>query len=330
MKLFGLGSEPSAVEIAEQQVARAQSKHADLTVQLHDVEKQLIVLRAEAVDHAMECGRLDDDRADAIASAVAGCDTLTQAVARASAELAQAQTELAAEQDRAQRSKSIAEIEALQVAMKEPAAQLVASITKLLPLVKRGAVFSLDLQQVGALMEQWAVDASAAVEIANTGLLQHVQAIQSGQARARLPPAEESKPVARPAPPAQVGVLPKYSISWTDHLGQTRTSAPYIDQGLPPETAQKAIAAGIVVASDSDEARKLRRKRSGFAPDLNALVDLDSEHPQPPPPQPERWMRPGPTATYSDVRQTAGPLTSWTGQQSWMRPTNTPTNNEGF
>lgn len=325
MKLFSWSDHPTAVEQATAAVQKAQEKHAALAVQLGDAVRELELLKVDSVEQAMELGHVPDDGGMAIAAAAATVATLEQAVHRASADVAEAQATLVETQDAEQRSASIAEIEALQRDMQAPAADLIDALDRLLPFAKRAGDLSLDGKATSAYLQTMALELPQAFETVSVGLKALVEGIQSGRARARLPEVVGAKPIERPAPPAQVGVLPKYSISWTDHLGQTRTSAPYIDQGLPPETAQKAIAAGIVVASDGDEARKLRPKRSGFAPDLNALVDLDVEHPQPPPPLPERWLRPSPSWKYSDTRQTAAPLAGWIGGP--QRPTS---GGEGF
>lgn len=179
MKIFGFGQEQNAVEQAEAAVEKATAKCDRIRTQLTDTERELGVSKEAAADHAAEGHSLDDWAHD-IAAQEAACSALKTALGRAASELVEAQGTLAYEQDQAERTRSVAEIEALRADMREPFEQLISAIAKLLPLAKQAAVYQLDMQQVAGLLEQWSVDASAAVEIANTGLAHHAEAIRSG------------------------------------------------------------------------------------------------------------------------------------------------------
>jgi chromosome segregation ATPase len=179
MKIWGFGAEESAVEAAQANVDRARAKHDGLVAQLQDAERELASLKAAAIDSAMERGRLDDEGND-IAAASAGCETLRAAVARAQRELTDAQATLAHEQDQAERSKSVATVEQLQQDMREPFEQLISAIAKLLPLVQRAGMFSLDVQQVAGLLQQWELDASDALQITTTALKLHDRSSGAG------------------------------------------------------------------------------------------------------------------------------------------------------
>lgn len=321
MKIFGFSTtEPTAVEVAEQQVAKATERCGRLQGQLAGARSSLTQRKAGAVQAALDHGQDVDEWGDEIASQSATCDALAAALATATVELKAAEQALADAQDVEQRAASVAEIEALQQDMAAPAADLLDALARLLPLARRAGELTLDGKATAAYLQTMELELPQAFATVASGLAQSIESIRSGRGRATLPAAPEAKLVERPAPPVQVGVLPKYSITWTDHAGQTRTSAPFWDQGLPPSTAEKAIAHGIALPSDSAEARKLRPRRQGFAADLSQLVDLDAEHPAPPAPAPERWLRPDPTPRWGDVQRTSGPLSSWIGSQS--RPTN--------
>ena len=327
MRLFGLiGSEESPVEAAEQSVRVKQERRDRLVTQLADAQRWLDASRTEAANIALEHGAaLLEDQTQNIASQQAGAEALKTALGRAEAELIDAQFKFAHEQDQAERAELVAEIERLQADLKHPTTQLLAIIDDLVPLLKRAANLTPDASGLAGLVEAWHIELPAAFQVLTTALNLHAGGIRDGRVRAQLPSVAETKPAERPAPPPEVSIFPLHDITWVDGRGQQRTGTRYWDQGVPELTAQRAIAAGVVVLSSSDEARKLRSKRGGLGADLDRLVNLDQDNPQPPPAQPERWLNPNPQARWGDAQRTSAPLSSWIG-----RPTNTPTNTEGF
>ena len=323
MRIFGFGTdEASPVEAAQVRVDQAQRKHADLVLQLRDIERELAALKSTAIDSAMERGRLDDFSNDEIASVSAGCETLQQAVARAQVDLVDAQTKLAEAKDAADRERSIAAINTIVTAIDEPLQRFLAALADLTNAVKRGADVSLDAKSLLGFLELANAELPTAAAATVTALKHAATLIELGTAPARLP-APETKPAARPAPPPEISCFPLFDIKWQDAARQQRHCGKFWDCGLPVATAGRAIAHGICVKSDDPQAKKLRPTRGAMAADLDRAVCLDDEHPVPPPALPERWINPHGVPRYSDVRQTAGPLAGWIGRPS-------TTNSEGY
>src|SRR6476661_5753367 len=104
MRLFGFGQEPSAVEAAEQQVARAKEKRDALVTQLQDAQRELEQAKQAAISDCMELGHLDAEGSNTIASLAASVETLQQAVVKASASLEEANRAHGHEVDQAQRA----------------------------------------------------------------------------------------------------------------------------------------------------------------------------------------------------------------------------------
>ena len=317
MKLFGW-SDPDPVEIARQNVVKAQQKNDGLVTQLQDAEKELASLRAQAVADTMELGH--DPGGLEIAAQAASCETLRAATDRAQGELQEATRAHGREVDQAERSASIAEIEQLQSDLRGPATQLLETVDQLVPLLKRAANLTPDACALAALVELWHIELPQAFQVLQTALQLHAHGIENGRVRARLPEPEQQKPRTAVLPVPEVGVLPLFDVTWVDSRGQQRTSAKFHDIGVSPEVAAKAISAGVALASDSAEARKERVKRGGFGVDYDRLVNLDAGVVEKLPALPERWGRISPTPKWSDARQTSGPLSGWIGGP---RPTTT-------
>ena len=141
MKLFGWGSESSPISVAQAVVDRCQRKAADLCLQQQDAQRELAQAKQASIEQAMEYGHLTDDSLE-LASHTASVEILAAAVAKASADRADAEQQLAEAKDAEQRSKSVAEVEQLQANWREPADQLTDALAKLVPLARRGGRFS--------------------------------------------------------------------------------------------------------------------------------------------------------------------------------------------
>jgi hypothetical protein len=309
----------SPVEQALQSIDMAMAKCERIRTQLTDTERALGVSKEAAADHAASGHSLEDWGQD-IAAQEAACSALRTALTRAEDEFKQAQAELAHEQDQAQRAESIKQIEQLQEDMAEPTGQLLDAIKRLRPLLSRGASFALDIKQILGLVEQLAIELPGAFELTRAALTQYVESVRSGSARATLPSVEETKPRAPSAPPPEVSAFPLYDCTFVDSRNQQRHSARYWDIGLAPEVFAKAAAAGVVVASDDPQAKKLRKERTGLGVDLDRLVNLDADVVEKPPALPQKWGRVDPLPKWGEGIRTNQSLTSLTGQQSWMNP----------
>jgi hypothetical protein len=322
MRIFRIGSDDaSPVEQALADLNKATEKHDRLKAQAAVSDDDLAALKVQAQHAAIGYGTGLDEISHEIAAAEAKAGALAAAVDVARAEVDRCASELATRRDAEQRTNSITEINTVIANIDEPLQRLLVALADLTNAVRHGANISLDAKSLQGFLELASTELPVA-SAATVSSLKHCAAlIQLGSAPAKLP-APETKPVATSAPPpATRSVVAKHDIRYTNDAGTFSYCKQFWDCGLPLAIAERAIAHGVVVDAASDEAKKLRQNRLGtsFNVDFDRCTDIDQDPPRFPDPLPEKWIRPGPSWKYSDVRQTAAPLAGWIGHQS--RPT---------
>jgi hypothetical protein len=248
MKLLGglFGTEASPVEIAQQSIEKVTAKCDRIRTQLLDTERALGASKEVAADHAASGYNIDDLSHD-IASEEAACGALKTALARAEAELRDAEQALADAEGIADRERSIGEINSIIAAIDEPLQRLLAALADLTGAVKRGADVSLDAQSLRNFLEMCSAELPAAAAATCTGLKHLAAQIELGSASARLPKPEAKPPTVAPTPqPITISVVTKHDIKFTNAEGVVCYCKQFWDAGLPSLVAERAIAHGVV------------------------------------------------------------------------------------
>ncbi|MGX9431185.1 MULTISPECIES: hypothetical protein [Bradyrhizobium] len=249
------------------------------------------VVAQDALDKASKArleahlsGDLDDQRAldnlqaavDMAASTLAGLDEALGVLAQQKAE---AEAQLAAERERAERAAAADKLE-----------KQVAAIGAALPkYLEQSRVLADALSEIGhwhfesAQMASFIINGMGQVEIAANFALAELrmmpERIKTGGATI---PRDQREPAAvavvEPRPATQE-VFMMRSAKFRDHEGAVRIARQYDDAEMPVQTAQRALRRNVAVPVSDPRRAKLRGARGGFAVDPRSpdVVDLDDE-----------------------------------------------------
>lgn len=242
--------------------ARQQALEAELKAARDDRRRVLVdgALDSDAIS-AIESRVMAIEAAlSGIADALGEMDQRTQA---AQAELDQLQAKAAREIAAAALSEDIASAERALEQFTGATGQLAAALEKL---------EQADIIAVRHYLQQ-AIEAVPAATIIGFDGLRRIIADETQP----IPSRQQARPQpAAPRPPTR-RIFPLKNLKYRDHNGNVVTTAQHWDFDAPIDVADRALARGLAIASDSDQARRLRFQRGAFGAAAVDCHDLDDE-----------------------------------------------------
>jgi hypothetical protein len=297
----------SAADVLASDAAKLRQRRDDVARQLDEARNAIVAKTANAE-------KLLIDEADATAlakaeSAIRDAETAlrtrTGALAQIEQQIAEIEHQIAALANQKQRKQVAAEIEAVRREIGPAGAAAIEGLLKLAAVAQRTGRIVNDGTGLAIVSERFATDLPAALDLIETLLKSHIEAVLAGSASSviRQP---EAAPTPAPPPEPKTTVLTMVPIRWRER-GDEQRSARYQQASLPVAVAARLLKSGHVIEMGSQRARSLY---SGFvaAPASADCIDIDDSHLKPLKPifDPDRLKA---EARFEEVRG---------GHQSWI------------
>jgi hypothetical protein len=277
MKLFRKATTVQKLEHHIAQLAKQAERLANRRVAAQQALDNAVKARQEVL---LAVNDIDDARLAKLQAAVSDASSLLQgiddAVALLAREKSEAERELVAERDRAERAKVSEEMNA---AVSDIEARIVPMLSGMRELGKALTAIdhlSFEVGQLGQYLSSVSGEAEVALAFVVPDVRRMADAVKDGSAAIpRRPKAVEPVP-AEPVPPTMT-VFMLRSANYRDENGRARFAGQYEDAMMPVPTAQRALRRGVAVSVADPRRPQLRGARgSDYRPLAPDVVDLDA------------------------------------------------------
>jgi hypothetical protein len=235
----------------------------------------------KARQDALLSGDLDDQRAldklqgtvDSAKSALEGID---DAVALLSREKSEAERQLTAERERAERVKVWEEINAAVSDIEKRVEPTLSAMREVAEKLMALDHLSFEVGQLGRHLSGVAGEAEIAFAFVVPDVRRLADAVKDGSAAIPYRPKDAGPVPAEPVPPTMT-VFMLRSANYRDETGRARFAGQYEDAMMPVATAQRALRGGVAVSVADPRRAQLRGARGGdYRPLAPDVVDLDT------------------------------------------------------
>lgn len=233
-----------------------------------------------ARQQALVSGDLDDalDKLQgAVNNAESALKGIDDALALIDREKGEAERQLAAERDRAERAKVSAEINGVVKGIAARVEPTLSAMREIADHLMQLDHVSFEMGQLGQYLAGVAGEAEIALDFVMSDVRRSMTAVKDGRATIpRRPAPAEKLAAAQPEPPTMT-VFMLRSAHYRDHNGRKRFGGQWEDVIMPAATARRALAKGIAVPVTDSRRAQLRGTRGGdFIPQAADVVDLDA------------------------------------------------------
>lgn len=284
----------SPITRLEKQLADAQAQRGRIAERLVEAERTVEQHRSAAVTMAVDGGdptavevsmRAAQDRLATLSGALRQIDATIEKTAR----------ELAEARDEETRRATAFGLNELAIAFHDDLPSILASFAKIAEHSGKASVCVPEATGLQRFAENASSETMAAAEMIIHALRATAESVLAGGAPATLPVAVQESISPPPAPTR--GVILKFDSRWSVSPGIQRTLPGGWRIDLPLDTAERALAAGLVFMENDPKAAELIAERGSSPHVVNpaACIDLDAAEPKPPPSPPPRQI------TYSDL-----------------------------
>lgn len=250
-----------------------------------------------ARQQALVSGDLEDalDKLQgAVNSAASTLKGIDDALALIDREKAEAERQLAAERDRAERAKVSAEINGAAESVAARVEPTLSAMREIAEHLMQLDHVSFEMGQLGRYLAGVAGEAEIALDFVMSDVRRSMAAVKDGStAIPRRPAPAEQAAAPRPTPPT-MAIFMLRSAHFRDHDGRKHFAGQWEDATMPVATAQRALSMGIAVPMTDPRRAQLRGCRGGdFEPRAADVVDLDAieTHPSKPNVEPDPILR---------------------------------------
>jgi hypothetical protein len=269
--------QPSPEKSAVKDRDNAKANVGRLSAKLNEAEQAVIACKTASQAFALSGDDAGLDVAEATErTALHRLDTLRAAQAEAGKLLALLETQIAETLDKKIRAATVAATNELADELIEAGAAYDASTALLAEVSTRALAVTMEANGLSIFTASSRIEVAAACEVVATCLREHGRSVLNHLAPAAMPKAPEppAKVVVIEQPPL-VRVFAVRPLKWLDETGQQRACGKFVDCDLPPQTAKRALASGVVLEL-SNPARKTSLGSWPGNYSLAACHDLDA------------------------------------------------------
>lgn len=274
MKLNFLKAPMQKLETAVSSFTKRSDRLVAKRIAAHNELEKAINARQQA----LVSGDLDDalDKLQgAVNNAESALKGIDDALALIDREKGEAERQLAAERDRAERAKVSAEINGVVKGIAARVEPTLSAMREIADHLMQLDHVSFEMGQLGRYLAGVAGEAEIALDFVMSDVRRSMTAVKDGSAAIPRRPAP-AEPVGAPQPPTMT-VFMLRSVHYRDHNGRKRFGGQWEDAIMPAATAQRALANGIAVPVTDPRRAQLRGTRGGdFNPQAADVVDLDA------------------------------------------------------